>query len=156
VPVRAGRVVDVWGAGCSDRGLGRGLRRPRGEQRWGALCWLWWLAAAVRVFTAPIGITTLDIVDRPLHRNAHSSGAVRGLGRARPVSVLTGVLHALGGAAAAWTRAASSPVATGRVGALSGIDYLARLRDGYQRELLRDLGIADPGHSAASAAWDSQ
>jgi len=28
---------------------------------------------------------------------------------------------------------------------LSGIDYLAQLRDGYRRELLRHMGVADPG-----------
>jgi hypothetical protein len=65
----------------------------------------------------------------------------------RPGEALTGVLHALGGAAAAWTRAACSARAPGRVGMLSGIDNLAQLRDGYQRELLRDLGVADPSNA---------
>jgi hypothetical protein len=68
----------------------------------------------------------------------------------RPVEALTGVLHALGGAAAAWTAACSARV-PGRVGALSGIDYLAQLREGYQRELLRDLGVADPGDALGVA-----
>lgn len=63
----------------------------------------------------------------------------------RRCEALTGVLHALGGAAAAWTGAVCSARAPGRVGALSGIDYLAQLREGYLRELLRDLGVADPG-----------
>ena len=86
-------------------------------------------AAAVRVATA-FGDTTSCW---PRYRPSH------------PSDVLTGVLHALGGAAAAWTRTASSTRAPDRVGPLSGIDYLAQLHDGYQRELLRDMGVADPG-----------
>jgi hypothetical protein len=68
-----------------------------------------------------------------------------------PSEALTGVLHALGGAAAAWNRAATSARAPGRAGMLSGIDYLAQLREGYQRELLRDLGVADPGDTLGVA-----
>jgi len=68
-------------------------------------------AAAVRVATAS-GDTTACW---PRYRPSH------------PTDALTGVLHALGGAAAAWTRTAFSTRAQGRVGPLSGIDYLAQL-----------------------------
>jgi hypothetical protein len=73
----------------------------------------------------------------------------RSTGRQR--EALTGVLHAVGGAAAVWAQAACSRAAPGRVGALSGIDYLALVRESYQRELLRDLGVADPGDALGVA-----
>ncbi|HUO37902.1 MAG TPA: hypothetical protein VMU34_08690 [Mycobacterium sp.] len=69
----------------------------------------------------------------------------------RPDGPLTAVLHALGGAAAAWTRAAASPAPRGGAGTLSGIDYLAALSDGYQRQLLRTWAWPTPAAPSASA-----
>lgn len=61
----------------------------------------------------------------------------------RPDGPLTAVLCALGGAAAAWTQAAS-PAPRAQPGALSGIDYLMLLSQDYRRQVLRVLGVADP------------
>jgi hypothetical protein len=65
----------------------------------------------------------------------------------RPDGPLTGLLCALGGAAAAWTQAAAAPAPRGRAGALSGIDYVTLLVQDHRRQLLRGLGVADPGHA---------
>lgn len=64
---------------------------------------------------------------------------------ARPDGPLTVTLHALGGAASAWAQVAASPAPPSRPGALSGIDYLTLLAQDYRRQVLRDLGVADPG-----------
>jgi len=63
---------------------------------------------------------------------------------ARPLGRLTGVLCALGGAAAAWTQAATAPAPRAAAGALSGIDYLNLLAGDHRRQVLRGLGVADP------------
>lgn len=63
----------------------------------------------------------------------------------RPDGPLTAVLHALGGAASAWAQVSASPAPPSRPGALSGVDYLTQLAQDYRRQLLRDLGVADPG-----------
>jgi hypothetical protein len=78
-------------------------------------------------------------------------------GPVRPVGVLTGVLQALGAAAAVWTAGRAIP-RTGvlaRSGAVTGIDYLALVHREYQQGLLRDLGIADPGDAlgATVTGW---
>jgi hypothetical protein len=65
-----------------------------------------------------------------------------------PDGPLTGVLHALDGAAAAWT--ASRAVASreiGRAGVITGIDYLTLLSRDHHRRLLRERGVADPGET---------
>jgi hypothetical protein len=77
-------------------------------------------------------------------------------GSPRPDGRLTGALHALGGAASAWTAARAVSVAgVGRAVAVTGIDYLALLCQGHQRELLRDLGVADPNEvlGAGVTGW---
>jgi hypothetical protein len=68
--------------------------------------------------------------------------------------VLTGVLQALGAAAAAWTAGRAIPLSR-RSGAVTGIDCLALVYREYQQGLLRDLGVADPGDAlgATVTGW---
>ena len=55
---------------------------------------------------------------------------------------LTAALTALGGAACTWR--ATGPSLIGRVGAVTGIDYLALVVQQWQQTMLRRLGVADP------------
>lgn len=111
-----------------------------------------WVAAVVR---------SADAVTAAAVRAALAAGDAIGcrplFGPVRPVGVLTGVLRALDGAAAVWTTAGAIP-RTGRlsrVGAVTGIDYLALVHQEYHQGVLRDLGVADPGDAlgATVTGW---
>jgi hypothetical protein len=59
-------------------------------------------------------------------------------------SALTAVVWALVGAARAWRAAAARPRPSGRVGAITGIDYLGSLVEDLYRVTLRRLRVVDP------------
>lgn len=99
-----------------------------------------WVAAVTRSAAA---VTATAV--RVAAASGDTTGCWPRFGSPRPASRLAGVLHALGGAAAAWTTARAVPAARlGRTGALTRIDYLAQVCHGHQVELLRGLGVADP------------
>jgi hypothetical protein len=117
------------------------------------------VSTARRWVRAVVG--SADAVTAAAVRVAWAAGDATGcqplFGPGRAVGVLTGVLNALGAAAAVWTAGRAIP-RTGvlaRSGAVTGIDYLALVHQEYQQGLLRDLGVADPGDAlgATVTGW---
>lgn len=132
--------VDVVGAVLLDVERGRGVTRAAAAQLVPVSTARRWVAAVIR------SAATLRVAAvRVACAFGDAEGCWPPFRSGRPDGPLTAVLCALGGAAAAWTQAAASHVPRGRPGALSGIDYLTLLSQGYRRHVLRDLGVADPG-----------
>lgn len=138
---RRAYTADVVGAVLLDVERGRSVARAAAAQLVPVSTARRWVNAVARSATA-LRVKAVRVARGFGDVDVHGSPFASPL----PVSgPLTAVLQALGDAAAAWTAAAArSAVSTVRAGALSGIDYLALLLAGHRRQLLRDLGVADP------------
>jgi hypothetical protein len=136
---RRAYTADVIGAVLLDVERGRPVARAAAAQLVPISTARRWVTAVTRSATVlrAMAVRVASAFGRP-------EGCWPAFRSSRPDGPLTAVLCALGGAASAWTQAAAAPARSGRPGILSGIDYLTLLRQDYQRQLQRDLGVADP------------
>jgi hypothetical protein len=138
---RRAYTADVVGAVLLDVERGHGVGQAAAAQQVPVSTARRWVQAVTRSATA---VTAAAV--RVAAACGDTAGCWPRYGSGRPVSVLTGLLHAVGGAAAAWAGWRAVPTAgmPGQAGALTGINYLALVRHGHHQGLLRDLGVADP------------